>query len=326
MSDTILKIENLSTHFTLQKKSIINKNELIIKAVNNLSVNLLRGEILGLVGESGCGKSTLGRTLLGLVKPAEGNISINSTNKSSKKMTSKKEHIFHIQMIFQDPYASLDPRLTVYDTLKEPLLYHKLETKDTIGKAVIDLMKKVELGVEYLGRYPHELSGGQRQRVAIARALSLNPDIIVADEPVSALDVSIQSQILNLLLKLQKDLNLSIIFISHDLSVVRHIANRTAVMYLGEIVEIAESVRLFSEPKHPYTKALLSALPEADPLIEKTKERILLQGEPPSPASPPGGCPFHPRCVESIDICHSLKPEKKECFGTTIMCHLSMHS
>lgn len=318
MSKAILEIDNLSTHFVLQKKSLFNRNKLIVKAVKNLSVSLMKGEILGLVGESGCGKSTLGRTLLGLVKPVQGNIKFNS----EKENHNNKVKTFHIQMIFQDPYASLDPRLTVYDTLKEPLLYHKIESKDTIAKTVINLMKKVELSEEFLGRYPHELSGGQRQRVAIARALSLNPDIIVADEPVSALDVSIQSQILNLLLKLQKEFDLSIIFISHDLSVVRHIANRTAVMYLGEIVEIAKSEKLFSDPKHPYTKALLSALPEADPLIEKNKKRILLKGEPPSPASPPSGCPFHPRCSEAIDKCCSEQPAVTEIEGSQVKCHL----
>lgn len=322
MDKPLLNIENLSTHFILRKKNLFNKEEQIIKAVSNLSIDLYKGEILGLVGESGCGKSTLGRTLMGLVKHAKGSVLIDSKSLFSENGTITKKNRFKLQMIFQDPYASLDPRLTVYETLKEPLIYHKIESKQTIGKVVIDLIKKVELGNEFLGRYPHELSGGQRQRVAIARAISLNPDIIIADEPVSALDVSIQSQILNLLLDLQKKLNLTMIFISHDLSVVRHIANRTAVMYLGKIVELSDSKELFSKAKHPYTKALLSALPEADPLLEENKEKMILNGEPPSPAFPPSGCPFHTRCLEAFDKCSTFIPEEKTIGNCRIRCHL----
>lgn len=320
--DTILEVKQLSTHFTLQKKNIFNKKKLSIKAVDDVSLNLFKGEILGLVGESGCGKSTFGRTLIGLVKPVNGFVKIDSKNLYSKDGAVSKNNRFRIQMIFQDPYASLDPRMTVYETLKEPLIFHKIENRNTIDKTVIDLMSSVEMSSEFLGRYPHELSGGQRQRIAIARALSLKPDIIIADEPVSALDVSIQSQILNLLLNLQKQLNLTIIFISHDLSVVRHISNRTAVMYLGKIVELSESDKLFSTPYHPYTKALLSSLPEADPIKEANKERIILKGELPSPSSPPAGCPFHPRCNEAIGKCKKDLPKKVIVDKTEIRCHL----
>lgn len=322
MSEIFLKIKQLSTHFTLQKKGLINKKELKVKAVDELSVNLFKGEILGLVGESGCGKSTFGKTLIGLVKPNHGIVLFNKEPLFSPNGHFKKKNRFKIQMIFQDPYASLDPRLTVYDTLKEPLIYHKLGTRDTIGKKIIELMEKVELSTDFLGRYPHELSGGQRQRVAIARALSLNPEIIIADEPVSALDVSIQSQILNLLLNLQKELNLTMIFISHDLSVVRHIANRTAVMYLGKIVELSDSKNLFFNPKHPYTEALLSALPEADPISEENKERIILKGEPPSPVSPPSGCPFHPRCHKALEKCKTVIPIDIQSDSSVVKCHL----
>lgn len=320
--ETILEIKNLSTHFTLQKKNIFNKKELTIKAVNNITLNLYKGEILGLVGESGCGKSTLGRTLMGLITPINGTVKIDSANLYSNKSFILPNNRFKIQMIFQDPYASLDPRMTIYETLKEPLIFHKIETRDTIDKAVINLMNNVEMGTEFLGRYPHELSGGQRQRIAIARALSLEPDIIIADEPVSALDVSIQSQILNLLLQLQKQFNLTIIFISHDLSVVRHISNRTAVMYLGKIVELSQSDSLFSSPYHPYSKALLSALPEANPIKEANKQRIILKGELPSPSSPPSGCPFHPRCNEAIDKCKTIVPDNTRIDNTEVRCHL----
>lgn len=322
MNKALLKISNLSTHYILEKKSLFIKKERVIKAVDNLSIELKKGEILGLVGESGCGKSTLGRTLMGLVKPTNGNVTINSENIFLNNGTIKKQNRFKLQMIFQDPYASLDPRLTVYETLKEPLIYHKIDTKESINKTVIKLMQDVELSNEFLGRYPHELSGGQRQRVAIARALSLKPEIIIADEPVSALDVSIQSQILNLLLNLQEKFNITMIFISHDLSVIRHIANRTAVMYLGKIVELSESKKLFKNPKHPYTKALLSALPEADPIMERNKKRIILNGEPPSPASPPQGCTFHPRCSSVLNICKEVIPNDNIVDNCNVKCHL----
>lgn len=322
MSKTILSIKNLSTHFVLQKKSLFNTKETVVKAVENFSIDLRKGEILGLVGESGCGKSTLGKTLMNLVHSKYGTAEIDGIDILKLNKKSLKKNRFRLQMIFQDPYASLDPRLTVFETLKEPLLYHGMETKETIAKAVITLMNDIELGSEFLGRYPHELSGGQRQRVAIARALSLKPEIIIADEPVSALDVSIQSQILNLLLSLQKRYNLSMIFISHDLSVVRHITNRTAVMYLGEIVELSDSKELFTKPKHPYTKALLSALPEADPIKESAKEKVILKGDPPSPVSPPQGCSFHPRCSEAMSCCSMNVPEKQINDNSIIKCHL----
>jgi len=296
-----LNIENLVTSFPVRGQGFFSKKIPDVKIINNVSLNIKKGEVLGLVGESGCGKSTLGRSLLRLVPVKSGKILFNNDDLMNKNYSELSKLRPQLQMIFQDPYASLDPRMTIYDTLAEPLLFHNIVPKSELDEEINRLMNLVGLAPRYIKKYPHEFSGGQRQRIAIARALALRPEFIIADEPVSALDVSIQSQIINLLLDLKKKLNLTILFISHDLSVVRFICDRIAVMYLGKIVEIAPSKELFENPIHPYTQALLSAIPLPDPRKEKNRERILLQGEPPSHLNPPSGCAFSPRCHKKKD-------------------------
>ena len=257
----MVEIKNIKKVFYENKNSILKKPKILVTALDTVSFFIKSGEILGVVGESGCGKTTLGRTIVGLEIPDSGEVIFNGVNILSKKIKHKRDRL-KIQIIFQDPYASLDPRMTILSSLKIALLHHKIETKKSVENAVVNLLTEVGLSSNYLYRYPHELSGGERQRVAIARALSLSPELIIADEPVSALDVSVQAQILNLLIDLKKKHNLTMLFISHDLSVIRHIADRTAVMYKGKIVEIEESEKLFNTPKHPYTKELLLALPK----------------------------------------------------------------
>ncbi|AUM64258.1 dipeptide/oligopeptide/nickel ABC transporter ATP-binding protein [Brevibacillus laterosporus] len=292
-----------------------------VKAVDDVSFRVKRGETLGLVGESGCGKSTTGRSILRLIEPTSGEVLFEGKNVARMKREEVREIRKDMQIIFQDPFASLNPRHTVGKILEEPLIVHGMNSSKERSKRVHELLEVVGLSSYHAGRYPHQFSGGQRQRIGIARALILNPKLIVADEPVSALDVSVQSQVLNLMQDLQKEFNLTYLFIAHDLSVVRHISDRVGVMYLGRIAELADKDELYTNPLHPYTKALLSAVPVADP--DKEQERIILQGDLPSPANPPSGCTFHTRCPHVMDVCREKRPEmlaSKE--NHLVACHL----
>lgn len=331
MADTskdnvILKVTDLKMHFPL-RKGILQREVGTIKAVDGVSFELKEQEVMGLVGESGCGKTTVGRTLLRLYDPTDGEVLFRKADgswvdvaKISKK--EMKELRKEMRMVFQDPFSSLNPRLTVKEIIAEPIRIHGTASGDEITARVADLMEKVGLNPTYMGRYPHEFSGGQRQRIGVARTLATNPRLIVADEPVSALDVSVQAQVLNLLQNLKDDLGLTFIFISHDLSVVEHICDRIAVMYVGNIVELAPTEELLRNPKHPYTEALVSAVPSADPLMKM--DRIILEGDVPSPANPPSGCVFHPRCRYAKDICLQQKPPLVEVAPNHIArCHFA---
>jgi oligopeptide transport system ATP-binding protein len=309
MSDVFLEIKDLKAHFPVERGIIFRRQVGMVKAVDGVSLALARGEILGLVGESGCGKSTLGRSILQLIPPTDGVVVLAGKNLTALGSTELRRARADFQMIFQDPYASLNPRMTVFDTLAEAIQAHRKIPRGEMPRRVSELMEKVGLAPRFLKKYPHEFSGGQRQRIAIARALAVEPKLIVADEPVSALDVSIQAQIINLLAKLSREMQLTLIFISHDLSVVKHISNRIAVMYLGKIVELGPAAKVFERPLHPYSKALVSAVPIPDPIREKKRERIILSGDPPSPLNPPSGCPFHPRCPYAIADCARIVPK-----------------
>jgi oligopeptide transport system ATP-binding protein len=313
MNKELLEVKNLKTFFPIKKGIFFPKTVGNVQAVNDVSLTLSQGEVLGLVGESGCGKTTLGRSIMRLVNSTSGTIQLDGVEIQSLEEKELRKYRPGFQMIFQDPYASLDPRMTVFDALAEPLLAHSSrnigEKHDSIEQRVSELMKQVGLSPRFVRKYPHEFSGGQRQRIAIARALALKPKLIIADEPVSALDVSIQSQILNLLMELRRQYQLTMIFISHDLSVVRYISDRVAVMYLGKIVEIGTSEEIFNHPKHPYTQALISAIPRPDPKHEKERKRVLLEGDPPSPINPPSGCFFHPRCPYAAPACSQTSPQ-----------------
>jgi len=310
MSDIILKVRDLKMHFPMKKGNNFFAPRKFLKAVDGVSFDLHRGETLGLVGESGCGKSTLGRTILQLYKATAGNITFEGKKILDDGVTKKSKAIQKdIQMIFQDPYSSLNPRMTVESIVAEPLkTYNVLEGK-VLRKKVQELLETVGLNPRYIRRYPHEFSGGQCQRIGIARALALNPKIIIADEPVSALDVSIQAQILNLMEELQIRLGLTYIFIAHDLAAVRHISDRIAVMYLGKLVELADGETIVNAPRHPYTQALISAVPIPNPKIEKSRQRIVLEGDVPSPINPPSGCTFHTRCFKKEDKCIKEAPQ-----------------
>lgn len=307
--EVILKVEHLKKYFPI-KGGFLSKTISNVKAVDDVSFEIKMGETLGIVGESGCGKSTTGRTILQLLKPTEGKVIFKGRDITKLKRKELRELRTEMQLIFQDPYASLNPRLTVGQIIGEALIDHKLIEKSKLRERVLEIMDMCGLAEYQIDRFPHEFSGGQRQRIGIARALALNPDFIVADEPVSALDVSIQAQIINLLVKLQKEKGFTYMFISHDLSVVEHLCNKVGVMYLGSMVELADKDELFDNPKHPYTKALLSAIPVPDPTIKR--ERIILEGDIPSPSNPPKGCKFNTRCPYADEKCRSERPEYRE--------------
>ncbi|MCL5771906.1 MAG: dipeptide ABC transporter ATP-binding protein [Actinobacteria bacterium] len=309
--NNLLEVKNLKKYFNLKTGFIINKSAGSVKAVDDISFFIKKGETFGLVGESGCGKSTVARLLLRLLKPNAGEIYYKGINILKIKQSRMFKYRREIQIIFQDPYASLSPRMTIGDIVSEPLEIHKVADKKSRINKIKKTLKVVGLNPEHINRYPHEFSGGQRQRVGIARALILQPELIICDEPVSALDVSVQAQILNLMLDLQKEFNLTYLFIAHDLSVVKYVSNRIGVMYLGKIVEVAPSEELYSKPLHPYTMGLLSAIPIPDPELERKRQRIILPGDVPSPINPPSGCRFHPRCPNAQEICSKQEPELK---------------
>ncbi len=317
--ENILEVKDLKKWFVTNETTFGKKE--IVKAVDGITFNIKKKETLSLVGESGCGKTTTGKIILRIFDPTSGSIFFEGTDITKLNRKEMMKYRRKMMIIYQDPFGSLDPRMTVKNTIAEPMEVHRLGTKKEIEEKVIELMEKVGLSPEYKNRYPHEFSGGQRQRIGIARALATNPTFIVADEPVSALDVSIQAQIINLLKDLQKEFGLTLLFISHDLSVVKHISDRVAVMYLGKIVEIADKKELFDNPKHPYTLALLSAIPIPDPKAKKNE--IILEGDLPSPINPPSGCRFHTRCPYAKPICKKEEPILKDIGNVhKVACHL----
>ncbi len=305
----LIEAKNLTKHF-ISKSNRLGGDSFVVKAVNDVSFNIMQSETLGLVGESGCGKSTTGRLLIKLLDPTSGSIIYNGrdiANYSNREMRDLRKEL---QIIFQDPFSSLNPRMTCLDIITEPLLVHTKMKRAERTEAGYELLNKVGLPKQYALRFPHEFSGGQRQRIGIARALALNPKFIVCDEPVSALDVSVQSQVLNLIVKLQEEMNLTYLFIAHGLNVVKYISNRVGVMYLGSIVEMAGSDEIYAQPLHPYTQSLISAIPDTD--VDNKRQRIILEGDVPSPSNLPTGCPFHTRCRSCMEKCVSEKPELKE--------------
>ncbi|MBI5035621.1 MAG: dipeptide ABC transporter ATP-binding protein [Chloroflexi bacterium] len=323
VQDKLLEVKGLKKYFPITQGIIFQRVKAHVKAVDGLDFFVRKGETLGLVGESGCGKSTTGRTILQLYRPTEGDVIFEGKNLASLKGEELRKMRRHMQMIFQDPYASLNPRMTVGDIIGEPLEVHDIAKGKEKKERVQELLTIVGLNPYFVNRYPHEFSGGQRQRIGVARSLAVNPDFIVCDEPISALDVSIQAQIINLLEELQQKFNLTYLFIAHDLSVVRHISDRVAVMYLGKIVELTDRDALYKNPLHPYTKALLSAVPIPDPVVEEKRERIILVGDVPSPVNPPSGCRFHTRCPIAIDRCKREDPEFRNVGNEHyVACHL----
>ncbi len=319
----LVKVDNLVKHFPIMRGILVQKQVGAVRAVDGVSFEIYQGETLGLVGESGCGKSTTGRTLLQLYKPTAGSVLFEGKDLVKMKSEELRKTRRKMQMIFQDPYASLNPRMTVGQIVTEPLrIYGLIERKEMTPEAE-RLLKLVGLNPAYASRYPHEFSGGQRQRIGVARALALEPELIVCDEPISALDVSIQAQVVNLLEDLQAEMGLTYLFIAHDLSMVRHISDRVAVMYLGIIVELTQKDELYNHPLHPYTQALLSAVPIPDPVIEQKRQRTILTGDVPSPVNPPSGCRFRTRCPLAAKICAELQPEFREARpGHWVACHM----
>lgn len=325
MTDTtpLITVENLKMHFPIYR-GVVRRQVGAVHAVDGVSFKIQAGETLGLVGESGCGKSTTGRTILQLYHATSGKVLYKDKDLTVMKPEAVRLMRREMQMIFQDPYASLNPRMTVRDIVGEPLMAFGRASGKEIDERVAALLKLVKLNPDYAGRYPHEFSGGQRQRIGVARALALNPSFIVCDEPISALDVSIQAQVVNLLEDLQKEFNLTYLFIAHDLSMVRHISDRVAVMYLGKIMELTNRNELYANPLHPYTQALLSAIPVADPVYSKIRRRQILQGDVPSPVNPPSGCVFRTRCPIAEAICAEKVPEWRELRpGHFVACHLA---
>jgi oligopeptide transport system ATP-binding protein len=318
----LVQVKGLKKYFPITQGIIIQRVKAHVKAVDGLNFTIKKGETLGLVGESGCGKSTTGRTILQLYRPTEGEVFFQGKDLAKLQGEELRKMRRNMQMIFQDPYASLNPRMTVGDIIGEPLEVHNIAKGKEKKERVQELLQIVGLNPYFVNRYPHEFSGGQRQRIGVARALAVNPDFIVCDEPISALDVSIQAQIINLLEELQTKFNLTYLFIAHDLSVVRHISDRVAVMYLGKIVELTDRDSLYKNPLHPYTKALLSAVPIPDPIVEEKRERIILTGDVPSPVNPPSGCRFHTRCPIVMDKCKQIDPEFRDVSGDHwVACH-----
>ncbi|HCT77010.1 MAG TPA: peptide ABC transporter ATP-binding protein [Micromonosporaceae bacterium] len=309
MTDVVLETKDLVKYFPLTRGILFKRKYGDVQAVDGINLQLHRGETLGVVGESGCGKSTLAKLLVGLEKPTSGSIVVRGKDISKLSSEATRKARRNIQLVMQDPYTSLNPRMTVGDIIAEPFEIHPdVAPKGQIRKRVQDLIELVGLNPDHINRYPHQFSGGQRQRIGIARALALKPEIIICDEPVSALDVSIQAQVMNLLEELQNELGLSYVFIAHDLSVVRHIADRVAVMYLGKVVEIGKDTEIYDHPTHPYTQALLSAVPVPDPTLRGHRDQIVLQGDVPSPANPPSGCRFRTRCWKAQEICTTQEP------------------
>lgn len=321
MSTPILEVTDLTKFFPIQSQGIFSKVKGDNKAVNGISFTLNAGETLGLVGESGCGKSTAGRTILKLYEPTSGSIKFEGEDITKFSASKMKPLRTQMQMIFQDPYSSLNPRHTIGSIIAASYEIQKITPEQGVKRAVQELMERVGLNPEHYNRYPHEFSGGQRQRIGIARALALKPKFIVCDEPVSALDVSIQAQVINLLDDLRDDFGLSYLFIAHDLSVVQHISNRVAVMYLGKIMELAPTEDLYKSPHHPYTKALLSAIPLPDPILERKREQIILSGDIPNPVNPPTGCVFNTRCWKAQDKCRTTEPALVQIGASQVACH-----
>jgi len=322
-NEVLLRVENLKKYFPIMR-GLIRRKVGDVKAVDGISFDVRKGETMGLVGESGCGKTTAGRVILQLMPSTEGKIFFEDNDLTAISAEQLRRLRPKMQMIFQDPHASLNPRMTVGSIVSEPLIEHSIARGQDMKNRVEELLELVGLNPDYANRYPHEFSGGQRQRIGIARALALNPEFIVCDEPIAALDVSIQAQVVNLLEDLQAELGLTYLFISHDLSMIRHISRRVAVMYLGRIMELADRDGLYTEPLHPYTKALLSAVPAPDPVLEEKRERTILTGDVPSPANPPSGCVFHTRCPIAVERCRMEIPETRELRPNHfVACHLA---
>ncbi|MEW6179085.1 MAG: dipeptide ABC transporter ATP-binding protein [Chloroflexota bacterium] len=322
-NEVLLQVRDLVKHFPIMRGTLIQRQVGAVKAVDGVSFDVYRGETLGLVGESGCGKSTTGRAILQLYRPTSGSVIFEGVDLVKLKGEELRKTRRRMQMIFQDPYASLNPRMTVGQIISEPLIIHGIADSKTAQERAEELLRLVGLNPAYTNRYPHEFSGGQRQRVGVARALALEPAFIVCDEPISALDVSVQAQVVNLLEDLQSQMGLTYLFIAHDLSMVRHISNRIAVMYLGVVVELADRHELYNHPLHPYTQALLSAVPIPDPVIEARRQRIILKGDVPSPINPPSGCRFRTRCPLADTICAEQRPDFREAApGHWVACHM----
>src|SRR3989442_8389828 len=324
-TNTLVDVRDLKMHFPLTRGVVLQRVVGYVRAVDGISFSIERGQTLGLVGESGSGKTTIGRTMVRLYKPTSGQVLFKDQDLAKLEGEALRQMRRRVQMVFQDPFASLNPRFTIGSLIAEPMHIYGVASKDEIRERTLELLRVVGLRSEYIDRYPHEFSGGQRQRIAVARALSINPEFVIADEPVSALDVSVRAQVLNLIQGLQQQFGLTYLFVSHDLSVVRHVADRIAVMYLGKIVELSDRDELYAAPKHPYTKALLSAIPIPAPQIEKRRKRIILSGDLPSPIRIPSGCRFHTRCPMAQDICSQVEPafEAKEGREHYAACHFS---